>query len=287
MKKNIVKTVITAAVAAGIFAGIGSQSVLAEENVKVTLGVVGSVYEELWAPAQEALKEKGIDLEIVQFSDYVTPNNALNSGEIDLNAFQHQIYLASEIEQYGYDLSIIGNTFIIPLNLYSEKVESVDEIKDGDTIAIPNDLTNGGRAIKVLAAAGLITLKDDADFSPTLDDIETYNVDITIEELAANTIPSTLADVTAAVVNGNYALDFGLKTEEAIFQDTSVDEHEYWNLIAARTEDLSDPEKVELYSKVVAAFQTDATEEVFNETYGGYFIAEGWDEDLLADYKAE
>ena len=253
----------------------------------MTLGVVGSVYEELWAPAQEALKEEGIDLEIVQFSDYVTPNNALNSGEIDLNAFQHQIYLASEIEQYGYDLSIIGNTFIIPLNLYSEKVESVDEIKDGDTIAIPNDLTNGGRAIKVLAAAGLITLKDDADFSPTLDDIETYNVDITIEELAANTIPSTLADVTAAVVNGNYALDFGLKTEEAIFQDTSVDEHEYWNLIAARTEDLSDPEKVELYSKVVAAFQTDATEEVFNETYGGYFIAEGWDEDLLADYKAE
>ena len=287
MKKNIVKTVITAAVAAGIFAGIGSQSVLAEENVKVTLGVVGSVYEELWAPAQEALKEEGIDLEIVQFSDYVTPNNALNSGEIDLNAFQHQIYLASEIEQYGYDLSIIGNTFIIPLNLYSEKVESVDEIKDGDTIAIPNDLTNGGRAIKVLEAAGLITLKDDADFSPTLDDIETYNVDITIEELAANTIPSTLADVTAAVVNGNYALDFGLKTEEAIFQDTSVDEHEYWNLIAAITEDLSDPEKVELYSKVVAAFQTDATEEVFNETYGGYFIAEGWDEDLLADYKAE
>lgn len=287
MKKNIVKTVITAAVAAGIFAGIGSQSVLAEENVKVTLGVVGSVYEELWAPAQEALKEEGIDLEIVQFSDYVTPNNALNSGEIDLNAFQHQIYLASEIEQYGYDLSIIGNTFIIPLNLYSEKVKSVDEIKDGDTIAIPNDLTNGGRAIKVLEAAGLITLKDDADFSPTLDDIETYNVDITIEELAANTIPSTLADVTAAVVNGNYALDFGLKTEEAIFQDTSVDEHEYWNLIAARTEDLSDPEKVELYSKVVAAFQTDATEEVFNETYGGYFIAEGWDEDLLADYKAE
>lgn len=287
MKKNIVKTVITAAVAAGIFAGIGSQSVLAEENVKVTLGVVGSVYEELWAPAQEALKEEGIDLEIVQFSDYVTPNNALNSGEIDLNAFQHQIYLASEIEQYGYDLSIIGNTFIIPLNLYSEKIEFVDEIKDGDTIAIPNDLTNGGRAIKVLEAAGLITLKDDADFSPTLDDIETYNVDITIEELAANTIPSTLADVTAAVVNGNYALDFGLKTEEAIFQDTSVDEHEYWNLIAARTEDLSDPEKVELYSKVVAAFQTDATEEVFNETYGGYFIAEGWDEDLLADYKAE
>ena len=278
MKKNIVKTVITAAVAAGIFAGIGSQSVLAEENVKVTLGVVGSVYEELWAPAQEALKEEGIDLEIVQFSDYVTPNNALNSGEIDLNAFQHQIYLASEIEQYGYDLSIIGNTFIIPLNLYSEKVESVDEIKDGDTIA----LNRNGNLIKYIKNYGRHVLTNNYG-----DIFYIFLNDITIEELAANTIPSTLADVTAAVVNGNYALDFGLKTEEAIFQDTSVDEHEYWNLIAARTEDLSDPEKVELYSKVVAAFQTDATEEVFNETYGGYFIAEGWDEDLLADYKAE
>lgn len=280
--KKFRNTIITAAVTTGVLAGFAGQSALAAENVTLKLGVVGSVYEELWAPAQEALKEEGIDLEIVQFSDYVTPNNALNSGEIDLNAFQHQIYLESEIEQYDYDLSIIGNTFIIPLNLYSETVESVDEIKDGDTIAIPNDLTNGGRALKVLAAAGLIDLKDDADFSPTVDDIEKYNVDITIEELAANTIPSTLADVTAAIVNGNYALDFGLKTEEAIFQDTSVDEQKYWNLIAARTEDLSDPDKVALYEKVVEAFQSEATEEVFNETYGGYFIAVGWDEDLFA-----
>lgn len=284
--KKIAGRILTAAAAAGILAGLaGAAPVFAEENVTVKLGVVGSVYEELWTPAQEALKEEGIDLEFVQFSDYVTPNNALANGEIDLNAFQHRIYLQSEIEEYGYELSIIGNTFIIPLNLYSEKITSVEEIQDGDIIAIPNDLTNGGRAIKVLEAAGLITLGDDADFSPTLNDIETYNVAITIEELAANTIPSTLPDVTAAIVNGNYALDFGLKTEEAVFQDTSVSEQEYWNLIAARTEDLSDPEKVALYDKVVEAFQTDATEAVFNESFGGYFIAEGWDEDLLADYK--
>lgn len=285
---NKTRRFLLSTVAAGILASLsGSVFAFAEEADPVTLklGVVGSVYEELWAPAQEALKEEGIDLEIVQFSDYVTPNNALANGEIDLNAFQHQIYLESEIEEYGYELTNIGNTFIIPLNLYSEKVDSVEEIKDGDTIAIPNDLTNGGRAIKVLEAAGLITLKEEAAFSPTLDDIDTYNVDITIEELAANTIPSTLPDVTAAIVNGNYALDFGLKTEEAIFQDTSVTEQKYWNLIAAKTEDLSDPEKVALFDKVVQAFQTDATESVFNDTYGGYFIAEGWDDDLLADYK--
>ena len=252
------------------------------EPVTIKLGVVGSIYEDLWAPAQEALKDEGVDLEIVQFSDYVTPNNALANGEIDLNAFQHRIYLQSEIDNYGYEIQNIGNTFIIPLNLYSQKVSSVEELKDGDTVAIPDDLTNGGRALKVLEAAGLIDLKDSAGFNPTVDDIESYNVNIKIEELKANVIPSTLADVTAAVVNGNYALDFGLKTEEAAYKDTVLDVEEYWNLIAARTADLEDPDKVAVYEKVVKAFQSPETEQVFNDTYGGYFIKVGWDQDLLA-----
>ena len=215
----------------------------------------------------------------------MTPNNALNSGEIDLNSFQHQIYLNNEIEQYGYEIQAVGNTFIIPLNLYSDKITSVDEIKDGDVIAIPNDLTNGGRALKVLESAGLIELSEESSFSPTIDDIETYNVDITIEELAANTIPSVLPDITAGIINGNYALDFGLKTEEALFEDTSISESQYWNIVAARTADLSDPEKVEVYDKVIKAFQTDDEIDVFNNEFGGYFIAQGWDQDLLADYK--
>lgn len=252
------------------------------EPVTIKLGVVGNIYEDLWAPAQEALKDEGVDLEIVQFSDYVTPNNALANGEIDLNAFQHRIYFQSEIDNYGYEIQNIGNTFIIPLNLYSQKVSSVEELKDGDTVAIPDDLTNGGRALKVLEAAGLIKLKDSAGFNPTLDDIESYNVKIKIEELKANVIPSTLADVTAAVVNGNYALDFGLKTDEAIYKDTVLDVEEYWNLIAARTADLDDPDKVATFEKVVKAFQSPETEKVFNETYGGYFIKVGWDQDLLA-----
>ena len=254
-----------------------------DAQTTVKLGVVGAIYEDIWAPAKEKLADEGIDLEFVQFSDYVTPNNALANGEIDLNAFQHRIYLQSEIDSYGYEIEHIGNTFIIPLNLYSDKVKSVDELKDGDTVAIPDDATNGGRALKVLEAAGLIKLKDGADFNPTVDDIETYNKQIKIEELKANIIPSTLADVTAGVVNGNYALDFGLKTEDAIYKDDKLDIEEYWNLIAARTEDLSDPAKVETYRKVVAAFQSDETEAVFNDQFGGYFIKAGWDQDLLAD----
>lgn len=262
-----------------IVSGAGGQGA---EPVTVKLGIVGSIYEELWTPAQEALKAEGINLEFVQFSDYVTPNNALANGEIDLNAFQHRIYLQSEIDNYGYEIQNIGNTFIVPLNLYSQKVSSVEELKDGDTVAIPDDLTNGGRALKILEAAGLITLKSDAAFNPTLDDIGNYNVGITIKELKANVIPSALPDVEAAIVNGNYALDFGLKAEEAIYQDSVLDVEEYWNLVAARTADLADAEKAAVYDKVIKAFQTAESEEVFNVNFGGYFIKVGWDQDLLA-----
>ena len=286
MKRNqIIATILSAVLSALTLSACDSQnnaSPTDENSVEIKLGVVGSIYEDLWTPAKEALKEEGIELTFVQFSDYVTPNNALANGEIDLNAFQHRIYLQSEIDNYGYEIQNIGNTFIIPLNLYSQKVSSVEELKDGDTVAIPDDLTNGGRALKVLEAAGLIELNPDAAFNPTLEDITRYTVGIEIKELKANVIPSALADVTAAVVNGNYALDFGLKTEEAIYKDSVLDVEEYWNLIAARSADLNDPDKVAVYEKVVKAFQSAETEKVFNDTYGGYFIKVGWDQDLLA-----
>ena len=286
MKRNqIIAAILSATLSALTLTACGASdnaSPKDENLVTVKLGVVGSIYEDLWTPAKEALEEEGIALTFVQFSDYVTPNNALANGEIDLNAFQHRIYLQSEIDNYGYEIQNIGNTFIIPLNLYSQKVSSVEELKNGDTVAIPDDLTNGGRALKVLEAAGLIELNPDAAFNPTLDDIVRYTVGIEIKELKANVIPSALADVTAAVVNGNYALDFGLKTEEAIYKDSVLDVEEYWNLIAARSADLNDPDKVAVYEKVVKAFQSAETEKVFNDTYGGYFIKVGWDQDLLA-----
>lgn len=283
--KRIIAIILSAVLAAVSFAACGSGEESSEQSggrTTVKLGVVGSIYEELWTPAKEALAKEGIDLVFVQFSDYVTPNSALANGEIDLNAFQHRIYLQNEIDSYGYKIQNIGNTFIIPLNLYSQKVNSVSELKDGDTVAIPDDPTNGGRALKVLEAAGLIELDPAAAFNPTTADITAYKTGIKIVELKANVIPSSLADVTAAVVNGNYALDFGLKTEEAIYKDTVLDEDEYWCLVAARTADVENAEKAELYRKVVKAFQSEETEKVFNEKFGGYFIKAGWDNDLLA-----
>lgn len=276
MKKIIATALIAALAFTSLFAASKTKKA---KTTELKIGVVGSIYEDLWAPAQKALKAEGINLKIVQFSDYVTPNNALNNGEIDLNAFQHRIFLENDAGSHNYNVKLIGNTFIIPLNLYSTKVKSVKELKKGAIVAIPNDVTNGGRAYKVLAAAGLITLKATAGFNPNADDIESNPSGIVIKELAANTIPAALADVDAAIVNGNYALDFGIKTESAIFKDTSVTEKAYWNLIAANGKDLKDPAKVELFRKVVKAFQSPETEKVFNETFGGYFIKEGWDID--------
>lgn len=282
MKQNrIITLLVGSLILLLVLAGCGGNSEKTKEKTTIKLGVVGSVYEELWTPAKEKLSEEGIELEFVQFSDYVTPNNALANKEIDLNAFQHRIFLENEVKSFDYKIQNIANTFIIPLNLYSDKVKSIDEIKDGDKIAIPDDVTNGGRALKVLESTGLIKLKENVGFNPTIKDIETYNKKIEIEEIAANTIPSILSDVTAAIINGNFALDYGLKTSEAIFKDTSLKEEQYWNLIAARIEDVKDEKTREIYNKVIKAFQSKETEEIFKNDYDGYFIQVGWDQNLL------
>lgn len=283
-RRRIFALALAIALLALALTGCGSKdngSAADGDTVTVKLGVVGAIYDDIWKSAQEALKAEGINLEIVQFSDYVTPNNALANGEIDLNAFQHRIYLQGEIANYGYEIQNIGNTFIAPMSLFSSKISSVSELKDGDIIAIPDDLTNGGRALKVLESAGIITLNPAAGFNPTLDDIQTYNIGVTIKELKANVIVSALPDVTAAIVNNNYALDFGLSASDAIFADDRLDIEDYWNLIAARTADLSDPDKVEIFRKVVEAYQSDATLEVFNTECRGFYTPAGWAQDLL------
>ncbi|MDP4118101.1 MAG: MetQ/NlpA family ABC transporter substrate-binding protein, partial [Bacillota bacterium] len=288
INKILSLTLVVAAIAA-IFSACGKTSNTATSskpkttstiNQTIKLGVVGSD-KELWIPAQKKLKQEGINLEFVEFSDYVTPNKALSNGDIDLNAFQHQVYLDSEIASNGYKIETIGYTYLSPLNLYSKKIDSVDKLKSGDVVAVPNDATNEGRALKVLEHANIIKLKAAAPFSPTIKDIEKYNIAITIKELAANTITSALPDVTAAIINGNYAADFGLKNNDAIFKDDGTGSEKYWNLIAARSEDLKKADRVKIFKKIIDAFHQPATEEVFNTTFKGAYIKAGWNADLL------
>lgn len=282
-RRNVIIGAAALAVGFGLYFAVNALTAApASERLTVKMGVTGTIYEELYAPAKKKLAAEGIDLEIVQFSDYTTPNAALADGDIDLNSFQHRIFFATELEKKGYKLSNIGNTFVQPMHLYSANVASVDEIADGAKVAIPDDVTNGGRALKVLEAAGLIQLSDAAGFNPTVADITANPRGIEIVQLAANNIPSVLPDVAAAVVNGNYAIDNNLSHDDIIFEDTSISDEQYWNLTAARTEDLKDPEKVEVYRKVIEAYQSADTEGVYDNTYGGNFIAVGWDQDLLS-----
>ena len=246
----------------------GSETAVSGETRVVKLGLTGVIYEDIWNPIKEELAKEGIDLEYVQFSDYSLPNEALNADEIDINAFQHHAYFNNDVEKNGYDITPIADTFIIAMNLYSDKVKSVDEIKDGDVIAIPDDASNGGRALKVLASAGLITLKAEAGANPTVADIDTYNVKIEIKEMGAADIPSVLPDVTAAVVNGNYALDYGIDPSTAIFEEKDYDDDSYFCLMAVRRSDADDA----VYKRIVDLFQSETTKQIFQDEFNGYFV---------------
>lgn len=295
MKKKLLATVLTAALAFGAITGCGSQkteetaatdsnsatttsettaSTQEAEAAKdgetrvVKLGLTGVIYEDIWNPIKEKLAGEGIDLQYVQFSDFSLPNAALDAGEIDINAFQHHAYFNNDTEKNGYDLTAIGDTFIIAMNIYSDQIQSIDELKDGDTVAIPDDASNGGRALKVLESAGIIEIDPDAGANPTVSDITNYKVQVDITELGASTIPSVIPDFTIAVVNGNYALDYCIDPSTAIFKESEYDDDSYFCLIAVKSGNADDP----VYQEIVKLFQSEETKQIFENKFGGYFV---------------
>lgn len=240
------------------------------KNKVVKVGVVGENTDQ-WKPVIKNLEEEGITLEIVTFSDYSQPNQALADKEIDLNSFQHYAYLNQDIKDRNLDLSVIGETLIAPLGVYSSKIKSLDELKDGDSIAIPSDATNGGRALKVLESAGVIKVNEAAGYTPTLSDITQNPKNIKFVEVEAAQTPRLLADVAAALINGGHAVDAGfIPSEDAIYLEKveAGKENPYINVIVARTEDKDN----ELYKKVVEAYRTDEVEAVIKEVYKGSYI---------------
>ena len=245
------------------------------ETTIVTVGVVGA-YNDHWDVVNELLAPEGIQVELVHFSDYGTPNRALNDGEIDLNSFQHKAFLKNDIETAGYELTAIADTLIAPLSIYNnkDKIQSIDDIKDGDIIAIPSDRTNGGRALKLLEAAGLIVCDPETGSMPTVADITTYNKEIEIIEAESATLANLLPDCAAAVINGGNAFTAGINPSvDAIFTEdvdpeTNPNVSDLINVIVARTADKDN----EVYKKVVEAFQTDEVREAILENYDGAFI---------------
>ena len=242
-----------------------------KDSVTVKIGHVGESDRAIWKPVQEKLSKEGINVELVSFADYSIPNQALNDGDIDLNAFQHHAYFYNETNTKGYNLDILGVTFISAMNIYSQKITNVSEVKNGDKVAIPNDPSNGGRALKVLQAAGLIKLKDNAPDNPEISHIAENPLNIEIVEVEAGSIYSLLPDVACAVINCNYALDFGLNPgKDFIFQDNPriYDNNMYVNLIAARSEDKDN----EIYKKIVDAYHSPEVEKVYAEEFKGAYL---------------
>lgn len=260
--------------------GIGASVLLlsacgaAEGTESVSIGVVGED-NDVWDYVAEKLEEEeDIIVELVTFTDYSQPNNALAQGEIDLNAFQHKLFLETFNEDSGTELVEIGDTVISPLGVYSEQLDDIEELEENDTVAIPNDVTNGGRALLLLQTAGLISVDSDAGVTPTVNDITDNPLNLTIQELDAAQTARALQDVTVSIINSGMAVDAGfVPTEDAIFLEP-VDEQSdpYINIIAARAEDQDN----ELYQTIVAAYQSEDTKEVIEETSAGSSIP-AWD----------
>ena len=279
MKKSFITVLgLTLALALGLTAcssGTSEETTTEDGKTIVKVGVVGE-YNAQWDTVNELLADDGIEVELVKFTDYAAPNRALNDGEIDLNAFQHKAFLANDVQQNGYEIEAIGDTIIAPLSIYNnkDKISSVEEIKGGDIIAIPSDLTNGGRALKLLEKAGLIECDPAKGYVPTKADITKYNVQIEILEAESATLANLLPDCTAALINGGNAFTAGLNpANDAIFtEDVNPETNEATpdliNVIAARSADVDN----EVYKKVVDAYHTEEVRQTIEEAYQGAFI---------------
>ncbi|MBS4461717.1 MetQ/NlpA family ABC transporter substrate-binding protein [Aerococcaceae bacterium zg-B36] len=242
------------------------------ENSTVTVGVAGDDEVKVWEYVAEKAAKEGIKIEVTLFNDYVQPNVAVANGSLDLNAFQHIAYLNEWNKENKENLQPIGFTYVSPMGIYSEKVKDLADLPEGATIAIPNDPTNGGRALLTLELAGVIEVDDAAGILPTVKDITKNEKNFKFEELDAAQVPAALADVDAAVINTNYALDNNLSIKDAVFSDVEklaeVSES-YKNAVVTR----EDKAKEELYLHVVSLYQSDDVAEKISEITKGANIA--------------
>jgi D-methionine transport system substrate-binding protein len=220
---------------------LGAASAFAADRVTIKIGASPVPAGDILKFIQPKLAEKGIDLKIVEFSDYVQPNLALKDKELDANFFQHKPFMDNFCKDRGAKLTALPGIFIAPIALYSHKIKDVKEIKKGDRITIPNDPTNGGRALQLLAGAGLLKLKDGIGHSAGVQDIVDNPLKLKIVEVEAATLPRTLDDVKAAVINQTYALSSGLNpVRDAIIIEGK--DSPYANIVAVRTGDENRPE---------------------------------------------
>lgn len=273
--KKALALALTGAVILGAFAGCGakkdSSSDKKEETKKIVIGASPSPHADILKVAKKELKKEGYELEIKEYSDYVQPNTALESGDLDANYFQHKPYLDDFNKQKKTHLVSAGTIHYEPFGIFPGKTKTLKDLKNGASVAVPNDTTNEARALLLLQDQGLIKLKDGAGLTATKKDIVENKKDLAIKEIEAAQIPRSLKDVDIAVVNGNYALEAGLKVNKdalATEDADSIGAKTYGNIVAVKKGN----EKSDATKALVKALKSDAVKKYINDKYDGAVV---------------
>ena len=235
-----------------------------DDDNKIIIGVSPVPHAEITEALKDEFAKEGLDVEVKVFDDYVQPNLALDQGDIDANYFQHIPYLENFSKERGLNLVSLGSVHIEPMGLYSDKIKSLDELKDGDEVLIPSDPSNGRRALLLLEKNGLITLKDDTREDITEKDIDQNTKNLKFTPVEAANIPNVYKDAALAAINTNFALGAGLNpSKDAIVLEDK--DSPYANIIAVRKGD----ETKDKFQKLIKVFQSDACKKFIKDTYKG------------------
>lgn len=247
-----------------------AESKAAGELTKIVVGASPAPHSEILSAAKEVLASKGYELEIVEYTDYVQPNNALDSGDLDANYFQHKPYLDSFNDQNGTKLVSAGAIHYEPFGIYAGKSASLEEVPDKGTVLVPNDVSNEARALLLLEAQGLIKLKEDAGLEATKNDIVENPKNLDIVELEAAQLPRSLSDGDIAVINGNYAIEAGLKVSDALAVEDSqsLAASTYGNIVAVK----EGQEESESTKALIEALTSPEVKAFMEETYEGAVV---------------
>lgn len=238
-----------------------------KDNITLKIGATPVPHSEILEFIKPKLKEAGINLEIIEFTDYVRPNLALSENQIDANFFQHQPYMESFAKEHNIDLISIAKIHVEPLALYSKKIKSLDELKEGSVISIPNDPTNEGRALILLHSNGIIKLKDNVGLEATEKDIVENPKNLVFKPIDAAQLPRTLGDVDAAIINTNYSFEAGLIPSKDAFIIEGSDSP-YSNIITVKPENKNN----EIIIKLVEILQSDSVKEFIQNKYEGAIV---------------
>jgi len=253
-------------IAAGIVMLAASVTASAQNRVKV--GVSGGDGEVIWSKVKEVAKRQGLDVVVIVFNDYLLPNAALDAGDLDANAFQHRPFLENQIRARGYKIVAIADTIVEPIGLYSLHFKVVSALPDGAIIGFPNDPSNGGRALLLMQQQALIKLRDGVGILPSVRDIISNPKKLKFRELDAAQLPRSLPDLSAAVINTNYALEAKLSpTKDAIAVESRVN-NPYGNVIAVRERDRDKP----VIKALVAAYQSDEIRQFILSRFDGAIL---------------